>query len=204
MSRLQQLKRKLSNALEEWRLGIVTRGIAVASFSDDEHIYYGTNSYSTTRHVLKSLDLDSGDVFVDLGCGKGRVVCIAAQLAMQEVIGVDDDENMCAIARSNAQRMKGRRTPIRIEQVQAQNFDYTIGSVFYMFNPFGPKTLALLLGRMKEGLTLRPRPIRIVYSTPAEENLLRESGWLNEYARWSKDTHPFIDDTISFWSNTGH
>jgi predicted RNA methylase len=151
--------------------------------------------------VIQSLCLSERDTFVDLGSGKGRVACIAALWHLQEVIGVDDDPDMCAIARRNAERMKGRISPIRIEQIPAQNFDYTRGTVFYMFNPFGPGTLSVILQRLREGVTACPRTIRIVYATPAHEELLQQSGWLAQYNRWSSSTHHFVDDVISFWTN---
>ena len=201
MFSFDRLRRKIENALWEWRLGITTRGTHVAEYSNDEHIFYGTNSYATTRKVLQSLALKEDDTFVDLGSGKGRVVCLASLSRVAQVIGVDDAQDMCALARENAARMKGRLSSITILQTQAQNFDYFSGTVFYMFNPFGPKTLKVILERMKVGVTTHPRTIRIVYATPANEELLRQSGWLFEYERWTSATHPGIDDTISFWTN---
>ncbi len=201
MTGFPHLRRKLGNAFWEFRLGITTHGTAVTEFSDDEHIFYGTHPYLTTRNVLKSLSLNEHDTFVDLGSGKGRVTCMAALWHLREVIGVDDDPDMCAIARRNAERMRGRISPIRIEQTPAQNFDYTCGTVFYMFNPFGPRTLSVILQKLNEGLAARPRNIRIIYATPAHENLLQQSGWLMQYSRWSSSTHHFVDDVISFWTN---
>jgi cyclopropane fatty-acyl-phospholipid synthase-like methyltransferase len=196
-----QLKKKIENGCWEFRLGIQTHGIHTSPFSSKEHIFYGTNSYAATRNVLKSLHLGPDDIFVDLGCGKGRVVCLAAQMPIKKVIGVDDDPAMCAFAVRNAETMKKRLAPISIDQKKAQDFEYTTGTVFYMFNPFGPETLGQILQKMKEGLALVSRRIRIVYSTPAEEDQLRGSGWLKEYDRWSPQTHPFVDDTVSFWTN---
>lgn len=195
------MRTRLSNLYWEKRLGIYTRGLHSSSVTDDEHVYYGTNSYRTTNAVLRHLALKADDVFVDLGCGKGRVVCLAARTHLKDVIGIDDTALMCAAARQNLMQLKGGVAPVTILEMPAQRFDYRRGTVFYLFNPFGPKTTAEVIQKMKEGLDAAPREIRIVYSTPDQEGLLERSGWLHQYDRWTVESHPGIEDTISFWTN---
>ena len=193
--------RRMENAFWEWRLGITTRGLYASEITNDEHVYYGTNSYSMTRKVLATLAPGPEDVFVDLGSGKGRVICIASRLPLKEVIGVDDDPLLCEEARRNIAMVKGRRSPVTILNVQAQNFDYRIGTVFFLFDPFGPKTMERVVKKMRAGLDANPRPIRVAYVMPAQESVMRRTGWLIEYERWTMATHPRIDHTTSFWTD---
>jgi cyclopropane fatty-acyl-phospholipid synthase-like methyltransferase len=39
--------------------------------------------------LLKRLDLRSSDIFADVGAGKGRVLRLAAQHRMRQVVGVE-------------------------------------------------------------------------------------------------------------------
>lgn len=200
---MARMRRKLENAVWEWKLGIRTRGLYFSESSNDEFIHYGTQSYATALRVLEGLALSPGDVFVDLGCGKGRVICLASLHEVREVIGVDYSPVMCTMARSNARRVKGRRSPIRIWEGLAQDFNYSQGSVFYMFHPFGPATLGQVLDCMRRGIEAHPRPIRIAYVNPVHDSLLREVSWLEEQDRWEQGGHPDIDVPVSFWGTHG-
>jgi len=197
----RDVKTRLSNLYWEKRLGIYTRGLHSSDVTDDEHVYYGTNPYRMTNAVLEHLSLAKDDVLVDLGCGKGRVVCLAARYAVREVIGIDDTTLMCAAARQNVMQLRGGVSPITILEMPAQQFDFRRGTVFYMFNPFGPKTTGEVLTKMKEGLDAVPRTIRLAYSTPDQDGLLEQTGWLRRYDRWTVESHPQIDDTVSYWTN---
>ena len=47
---------------------------------------------------------DEGDVFVDFGCGKGRVLFLAARYRFARIIGVELSERMAEQARRNLAR----------------------------------------------------------------------------------------------------
>ena len=54
-----------------------------------EQHYYATVPYRAIFRILTFLSLKPSDVFVDLGCGKGRVVCCAATYDIAEAIGIE-------------------------------------------------------------------------------------------------------------------
>jgi hypothetical protein len=138
------------------------------------------------------------DVGVDLGCRKGRVVCLAARCPGKEVMGIEDTAILFAAARQNALLLKGRKAPIRILELPVQEIDFRYRTAFYMFNRFGPRTTAELLKKMRGGLDAVPRKISIAYSTPDHDGLFQESGWLHRRDRWTVHLHDHIDDTISY------
>src|SRR3954470_21687653 len=131
---------RLNNAYWEKRLGISTRGTVEVDHFDSER--YATLSYLLIWRILDHLALGPSDTFVDIGSGKGRVLCCAARYHVQQVVGVDLSEPFCATARENARRMRGRRAPISIHTAMANNFDYSAATVLFLFNPFGAATLA--------------------------------------------------------------
>lgn len=169
---------------ERW-LGIATRGrYGEGDALSGEHRYYATIPYGSIFRILDSLSLRDSDVFVDLGSGKGRTVCCAATYNIRRVIGVEDVEALHRTAKQNAERMRGRRAPISLIHGRAQNVDFTMGSIFYLFNPFGPETLREVVAKLKEGIQTKPRDARIVYVNPVHEEVLAASNWLTQEAAW--------------------
>jgi hypothetical protein len=71
------IKARLNNLWWEYRLGVSTRGIVPTDHPDSVH--YATMRYSTVWTILRHLDLRAPDVFMDIGSGKGRVLCCAAR-----------------------------------------------------------------------------------------------------------------------------
>ena len=196
-------KTKLENAYWDWKLGISTRGVLHSQLSDDEHIHYGTRPYEHAFAVVERLDLRADDVFVDLGCGKGRVVCVAALKLIHEAIGIDDEKQLCTIARRNAQNLRGRSAPISIVEQKVQESDLSRGTAYYMFHAFGPTVLQNVVDRLRRGLEAKPRNIRIAYSTPVHQDVLAKCGWLEEYDGWARNVGSPWEEVVTFWRNRG-
>ena len=98
--------RKLSNLANEWHIGIATGGLETARYRPGA-VFYATIDYGDTRRVLRQLDLKLDDTFVDVGAGKGRVVCLAAKYLMWKAVGIECDPRLADIARTNVDRMRG-------------------------------------------------------------------------------------------------
>ena len=131
---------KVDNALWERRLGISTR-VSPGNERDQPELHsngtvaYGTVAYRAIFKILRFLSLKDTDVFVDIGCGKGRVICSVARCDVAEVIGVEYLPDLCEAARRNVRRLRRKRAPISVVNARAESFDFTRGSVFYLFNP---------------------------------------------------------------------
>jgi precorrin-6B methylase 2 len=194
---LLRLWEKFCNLLWEYKLGINTRVMAQAPVPDSGH--YVPHNYSLIWAILHSLPLSSSDVFVDIGCGKGRVICCAARFNIREVTGVEISKNLCEIAERNAVRLSRRRAPITIINTPAQDCDYLNGTVFYLFNPFGALTLRRVLLKIQLSLSAHPRFVRVVYVNPQHESLFHAHDWLELYDRWEPGRHPELAHDISFW-----
>jgi cyclopropane fatty-acyl-phospholipid synthase-like methyltransferase len=183
----------------ELRLNISTRGLTEGDPKKPEHIHYGTISYHGIFAILRSLALANDDVVVDLGCGKGRVLCCAAQSKVRMVIGIEYDRALFETAKKNAEHLRGKRSPIHVTYTSAQDVDYTVGTIFYLFHPFGPGILKQVLQKIKEGREKQPRAIRIVYVNPVHEKLMEDCGWLERYAVWETSRFPSVEHPVSFW-----
>lgn len=134
--------------------------------------------------ILKRLRLCQDDVLYDIGCGFGRVVCVAACKNLKSACGVELDATMAEIAMANAETLRRPHAPIRIVVGDAAKQDYCDGTVFVLFNPFGGRTMQAVLDRIEESLRIAPRVIRIAYYHPVEQQMFAECGWLTLENTW--------------------
>jgi SAM-dependent methyltransferase len=200
LASLKAWRSRVGSALWEWRLGVNTRTDVVFAAKLDYN-WYSTISYREIFAVLDNLSLGSADIFVDLGCGPGRVVCCAAQLEVREAVGVEVDERLAAAAERNAAALRQKKSPVRLVHGPAEAFGYAEGDAFYLFNPFGAETLGTVLDRLGACLASRPRQVRIAYVNPEHEFLLDRAGWLTCYDRWVPGAKTSFG--VSFWRAKG-
>jgi SAM-dependent methyltransferase len=186
---------KAENYWWERRLRVDTRGIAGAG--TDEHQYYATLSYRALFRILRLADLQPDDVFVDLGCGKGRVLCCAAISNVARVIGVDDVPELCGVARRNVLAMAQPHAPVEVVQGRAEALDYRQASVLFMFNPFGPETIGQVVRKL--GLSAAGRSVKLIYANPVHDDALAGTSWLERYlsVRPRRLLEPKLE--VSFW-----
>jgi len=187
---VNRLSDRIVNAFWERRLGISTRGRVPTDYPDSVH--YATMNYLSIGQILHHLDLRPHDVFVDVGCGKGRVVCLAARYPISRACGVDLSKDLCQQARANAAAMRYRRARIIITTALAQDYDYSSATVLFLFDPFGAQTCELLLDRVRRDT--RGRTVRIAYANPTHQDVFDRQPWLLRTGRWDKSEleHPVV------------
>jgi SAM-dependent methyltransferase len=187
----------------EYRLGISTR--APGGFRDCEHLGYDTIPYRVIFMILSRLMLRPDDIFLDIGCGRGRVLCCAARWGVSQLIGIDDVAALAAAAQRNLQCLrKPHNFRHGIICGKAQNLDYRRITAVYMYNPFGAFTTREVMGAIRESLVRKPHPLRIAYVNPVQESALADSGWLECYDDWGPDRLPGHKRSVSFWRLIGH
>jgi precorrin-6B methylase 2 len=162
----------------------------------DSIIYQGAN-YWNIRRIIHALQPKKDDVFYDVGCGKGRCLCMLARLPLRRVVGIELDPALVETARRNARQLRGRRTPIDVQCQDAATADYPAGTIYFFYWPFGPETMRDVLKSIERSLNDDPRKITIVYYNATLDHVLRAAPWL-EYIRELKTLTGF---PISFFVN---
>jgi SAM-dependent methyltransferase len=189
---------KMHNMVWECRLGIHSRGIVFTRKQMDNK-HYATSPYSFIMQILRSLNMVPSDVFVDIGCGKGRVLCCASRFEIKKAIGVEVDNDLYRIARDNTRKARGKKSTIKIIHASAVDFDFRIGTIYYLFDAYGKSSLSITLAKMKESLLQHPRRFRIVYVNPVHEAILSKSAWLQMYDKWQAGKGFGFTNDVSFW-----
>jgi hypothetical protein len=180
--RTARFAQSLLNAGQEWVLNIDSRGTAPSSRPGA--VYYATVDYRIIRSVFNRLQLRRSDIFVDVGAGKGRVVCLAAQYRLKLVLGVEYEFYLATLAKLNVMRMRGRRTPVEIHTMPAEEFDYSSATALYFFNPFEAEVLDLVLHKVNQDRAGGPVRIAFVMESHRQRSIFASHSWLHCYDRW--------------------
>jgi SAM-dependent methyltransferase len=124
--------------------------------------YHASEEWELTGALSLLHEDFSSFTFVDLGCGKGRSLLIAARMGFRRVVGAEFAPELAAIARTNVQI--ARITNASVVDADAADFALPEGDlVVFLFNPFR----SAVVQRVAANLA-RPRLDKLyaVYSNP--------------------------------------
>ena len=134
--------------------------------------------------VLELFDLLSPErknaTFVDYGCGKGRVLVLAAQHGFKKLIGVEFSPELSLICDRNLSRASGllANTQISINTIDAALFIPPHGPVLaFFYNPFSGATLAAVVQQLRSKALQSADPVTIVYVNPCNIEVFSDHGF---------------------------
>jgi len=173
---------KVLNRVYDTALGVETGGVVETNIPDGG---YATTDYLTIIRVLNRLELTSDDVFLDVGCGKGRVVCLAARRQVRSAGGIELSPELVAIASANLdKRLRGRIAEGHILLQDATTHRYDDTTVAYLFSPFHPAVLGTVLTKIRADRGNRRFRCAFVNLRPPDDVIFRKQDWLRCAARW--------------------
>lgn len=171
----------------ENRYGILTTGIDdladSVSLQDRESasIYQPVN-YFIAEWLFAQLNENekSGKSLMDAGCGRGRVMAMAAHYRFGKVFGFDISPRLCYEAIPNIELIKRRfpQTELSIECIDAKEVIIPDDcSVIFLFNPFDKKVMEPFITNVLKNLSENPRPMKVLYANPECRQLWEEAGF---------------------------
>lgn len=128
------------------------------------------------RRLLHRARIPVAGTFVDIGCGKGRVLMLAARAGFESVVGVDHSPALCGIARENLSKLQWTRS-VEYEVHAMDAREYRFGAddtVLYLFNPFDDTILRPVLENWRRSLTESPRAAVLIYQNPVWRSVVDE------------------------------
>jgi predicted RNA methylase len=187
------------------RLGIDTRGpsrLSDRTTSSAEHTDCNPYEACPARpflRLMKSLPLDSpaGYTFIDLGCGKGLALVLAAKYGFGRIVGVDLDPDLLESARVNV-RFSGHMDAGSVELTRKDAMRYTFPSepsVIFLFNPFGEQTMRAVARNIQQSLEEEKRPLVVAYINPVHEIVFDEIPVLRRLPDHGEKVATFVADT---------
>jgi len=134
----------------------------------DKGIAYDTCPWSTLRWAMRLASLRAeGFTFVDIGCGKGRVLLSAMVLPFKHIIGVEYSANLSRVADQNiaSVRLLHQRCS-SVQIICADAAQYRIAdepTIFFFANPFTWEIMEIVLGNIVKSYLNVCRPIYLLF-----------------------------------------
>ena len=121
--------------------------------------------------------------FIDLGCGMGKALLLAAEHPFRQILGVEFAPDLAAVCEENirSDRLAGNRrcNAITVVVADAAQFSFPDGSlVVFLYNPFGPQVLAPVLDNLRAAVLSRPHATYIAYLNARHIKLAEEAGFM--------------------------
>lgn len=202
LMRLYSMLRDSIGHANDRRYGIRTESVDLFRFRNvcADATRYEAIPYWLLERIAQVVKPGPGDVFFDIGCGKGRALAMFALCPIKQCVGVEIDPALAQVAEQNAASLKGRVAPIEIRTENAAETDYSSGTIYFMFNPFGPATLTAVLARIQESLVKRPRKICVVYYNPLHLEVVQSVLGLKAVVR-TESHFPWRPQKLAFVAN---
>jgi SAM-dependent methyltransferase len=137
----------------------------------------------------------SDSVFVDLGCGKGRVLVVASELGFGSVIGVEFAPALVEIAKANISHLA--LTDVSVECRDASQYLFAGNNlVIYLYNPFSAEVMRGVVENLRAS---RANALSVIYKRPVCADLFDQCGFLTRLGSppgnadiivWAKPGHP--------------
>jgi SAM-dependent methyltransferase len=126
--------------------------------------------------ALRKVGASDSDVFVDFGCGTGRMIHQAAKRPLKRVIGVEVIPEVAARAQDLVAAERGRYRCQSVEIVTGDVAQFRVPddltiAYFGQVQYFSPEEMDAVLRNLIESIDRRPRRVRLIYyPAPNYEN----------------------------------
>lgn len=159
----------------------------VASPNLARGIRYEPSRARPLRRLLRELPLPRAGVFVDVGCGKGRAMMVAAQAGFQRLLGIEYSPDLCRTARRNLESLaRGRDGGFSFDVIECDAADFAFArdhDVIYLYNPFDHVVMTSVLDHLEASLLAHPRTVWIIYLAPKWEREIGRREHFTLFAR---------------------
>lgn len=139
--------------------------------------YYAISTSSLAEALARIPCPLESYTFVDLGCGKGRALLVAADFPFARLLGVEISPWLSEVALRNT----AADARIQILNQDAARVTYPPGPmVVFLYHPFLKPVLSAALRNLQRQLWAQPRPAWLLYANPSYQKLLARSGFLEQ------------------------
>lgn len=181
---------------QEWQFdharNVNTRGSVTHAHESANPLHPTAMPYDATtpmlfREIMKvAKGMDLPRTFFDMGCGKGRVLMMAAEHGFNDITGVEFDRPLAQVAEQNIARfLNKKRKQVNIDIVYCDAATYSFpdkNAVIFFYNPFAESVMAKTLQNIRDSAMIN-RERYIIYHTAFFDNLVGNPA---EYALLAK------------------
>ena len=118
--------------------------------------------------------------FLDIGCGKGRALSVAAQHGFSKLSGIDFSKELCISAEKNLAIIKQNFPSIEYTIINNDAFYFDIpadADCIFLFNPFDELIMSAVVQHICNSLQSNPRSLYIMYVNPLHKEQFIKAGF---------------------------
>jgi len=144
-------------------------------------IYMPVNYYMLEKMMTEINQVAHNKTFLDIGCGKGRAMAVAAHYGFKKISGIDISKEFVDETRENLKTVKEKFPDVKFDVILQDAFYYQIPidlSVIFIFNPFDEIIMSGVVENILISQEKKPRTIWVIYINPLYENLFLENGFV--------------------------
>ena len=148
-------------------------------------IYQASSYYLIEKafDYLKEEKVNFG--LVDFGCGKGRVLVVAAHYGFKEITGIDFSRSLVVEAEANIEKIAPLfpKTDFNIICDDAVNYKIEKNkNCFFFFNPFDEVIMLKVIKKILVSFKENPRKIFAIYINPVHKEIFLSAGFEEEFS----------------------
>ena len=136
---------------------------------------------NATYKAIDYLKTNDSYQLIDIGCGKGKVLCVWEKMFKWnnvELFGVEYNQELSKICLENLKKIKSRRTSVKIMDALELDFDeFDNSMIIYLFNPFNQKILEPFLNKLKN------KSVVAIYNNPIHDYIFRDNHFILKYKK---------------------
>jgi len=159
--------------------------------SGDETVFYSPAPFLFLKHSFNLIKKEiKGRIFIDAGCGAGRVLVHAMDYPFSKIYGVDMSKYLTGIAEYNVNKYrKYKKTAPAVEVVQSDILKFTIPDeplVLFLFDPFNDEITEKFIDKLIKD---NNKEIYVIYLSPHKKGMFKSRGFkiihdhANKYGR---------------------
>lgn len=153
-------------------------------------------SYSLLEEIFEQLTISSRIHFLDIGCGKGRVLCMAAHYGFTKVTGIDFSKQLCDNAKDNLKLTQEKKPSLQYQVINNDAFYFEIpddADCIFFFNPFDEIIMSAVVKNIMASLRRKQRPVNIIYVNPLQKKYFLNAGFTET---WHSKKMKYIEAVI--------
>ncbi len=172
---LPNLHRQENDAFDS-KYGVETAKYVRAVPTPSPNVVHGVRYQPSSETAVRWCIENSGMViedttFIDIGCGKGRALILAAMYPFKKIVGVEYSPELANACRNNLEKLR-LTDKCEIVVGDAVDMRFPTGPILaYLYNPFD----ATILNRVLKNMASIEGPVRIGYVGP-EQGAILDSG----------------------------
>ncbi|RNI34211.1 class I SAM-dependent methyltransferase [Hanamia caeni] len=167
-------------------------------------IYQASNYYLIEKAFEYLKQENVNHALVDFGCGRGRILVVAAHYGFKAITGIDFSTMLCIEAEANVEKISTLFPGIQFEVICADAASYQIRNYqncFFFFNPFDEVVLLKVVKNILDSIKKFPRKIYVIYLNPVHKEVFLSAGFEEEYFFKKMEYLEFCILSKSDWQN---